>query len=445
MQRNTAAYVLGAMVLGVLVGVIIQLTAETDGFVQIYFVEGICRAGGIMFVNMLKLLIVPLIFFSIVHAVCSLNDVNQFGRLGLKTFFFYLLNTAIAIAAALCITSIVQPGKGSDFNLPSAANSDTTAQLPSLFNIIIDVIPSNPFEALAAGNILQILFMAIITGIAIQKLDNTATRKISQTFSLANSVMMKLINMVMSFAPLGVLLLSIKLAATLSVNSVGAVMSYICTVLGILSFWLFVFYPMVISLITNISPISFLKKVREQLLFALSTSSSNATIPITYKTLTDKIGVSSQIAGFAVPLGATMNMSGAAVYMTVATIFIANISGVDLSLSQTVTLALITFFLAIATGGIPGGAIVTTSILLQQLGLPIEGMAIIFATDRMLDAMCTATNVVGDTTVATIVAKTENAIHPIETTIDKKNIKADTNYDQKNISFHHKTSSESAN
>ncbi|PJE78870.1 Proton/glutamate-aspartate symporter [invertebrate metagenome] len=407
MRKNTATYILLALITGLAIGALIQLISSKDSLLQTYLVDGLFWAGGLMFVNMIKLLIVPLVFVSIVHAVCSLQDISQFGRLGIKTFLLYLVNTAIAIIAAMGLSLIIAPGRGSDIGLQSSSSELAPTSLPSLLDLIVGIVPANLFEALVQGNILQILFMAIITGIAIKKLENNETHSISHVFRLANNVMMKLINMVMQLAPVGILFLSARLASTLSMDGLMDVMSYILTVLGILLFWLLFFYPIVISLITKINPLVFLSKIREQLFFALSTSSSNATIPITYKTLTEKLGVSEQIAGFAVPMGATMNMSGAAVYMTVATLFISNSCGLHLPLSQLVTLALTVFFLAIATGGIPGGAAVTVGILLQLLGLPAEAMAIIFATDRMLDAACTATNVVGDTVVATIVAKTE--------------------------------------
>ncbi len=410
MNNNLASRIMVALVVGLLLGSAIQLFASPDGFFQSYLVHGLFHAGGNIFVGMIKLLVVPLIFISIVNAVCSLEDIGQFGRLGVKTFSLYLMNTVIAITAAIALAMIVQPGVGANLGLADESLTLSRTNLPSLLDMVIGIVPTNPFQAFAEGNILQILFMAIITGVAVKKLENHETHSVSNAFALANSVMMKLITMVMSLAPWGVFFLTAKLGATLDANSIMSVLAYVGTALAVMAIWLFVFYPLVIGITTGISPLQFIRKTREQMLFSLSTASSNATIPVTFRTLTEKLGVSEKVAGFSVPLGATMNMSGAAIYMVVATIFVANAYGVDLNATALFTLGFTAFLLAIATGGIPGGAVVTTGVLLHTLGLPIEALGIIIATDRILDAACTVTNVVGDTTVSTIVAKTEGQI-----------------------------------
>ena len=407
MSNNLASRILIALVGGLILGGLIQAIATPDGFLQTYLVQNIFGTGGSLFVAMIKLVVVPLIFVSIVNAVCTLEDVTQFGRLGVKTFSLYLINTVIAIAAAIGLAMLIQPGFGANLGLADATMSLNVKEPPSLLAMIVNVVPTNPFKAFADGNILQILFMAIITGVAIKKLENHDTHSASKAFSVANSVMMKLITMIMSLAPFGVFFLTAKLGATLDTASILSVLSYVGTALAVMVFWLLVFYPLVVGLLTRRSPLEFLSKTREQMMFALSTASSNATIPVTLRTLTDKLGVSSRVAGFSVPLGATMNMSGAAIYMAVATIFVANAYGIGLSMADLVTLGFTTFLLAIATGGIPGGAVVTTGVLLNTLGLPIEALGIIIAVDRILDAACTVVNVVGDTAVSTIVAHTE--------------------------------------
>ena len=410
MNNNLAARIMTALAVGLVLGGAIQLFASPEGFFQTYLVGGLFHAGGSIFVGMIKLLVVPLIFISIVNAVCSLEDIGQFGRLGFKTFGLYLVNTVIAISAAIGLAMIVAPGVGANLGLADESLTLSRTNLPNLLDMVIGVVPTNPFQAFAEGNILQILFMAIITGVAVKKLENHETHSVSNAFALANSVMMKLITMVMSLAPYGVFFLTAKLGATLDGNSIVSVLTYVATALAVMAIWLFVFYPMVIGAVTGISPMKFLRATREQMLFSLSTASSNATIPVTFRTLTEKLGVSEKVAGFSVPLGATMNMSGAAIYMVVATIFVANAYDVALSGTALFTLGFTAFLLAIATGGIPGGAVVTTGVLLHTLGLPVEALGIIIATDRILDAACTVTNVVGDTAVSTIVAKTEGQI-----------------------------------
>ena len=417
MNNNLAGRILISLIAGLLLGGAIQWLASPDGILQNYLIGGLFHAGGSIFVGMIKLMVVPLIFISIVNAVCGLEDISQFGRLGVKTFSLYLINTVIAIAAAIGIAMVIQPGVGADLGLSDESFTLTRTNLPSLLDMVIGIVPTNPFQAFAEGNILQILFMAILTGVAIKKLENHETHSVSKAFSLANSVMMKLVTMVMSLAPVGVFFLTGKLAATLDAASIASVFTYVMTGLLVMAIWLFVFYPLVIGLMTGISPIRFLQATREQMMFAISTASSNATIPVTFKTLIEKLGVSEKVAGFSVPLGATMNMSGAAIYMVVATIFVANAYDVVLTSTALITLGFTAFLLAIATGGIPGGAVVTTGVLLHTLGLPIEALGIILATDRILDAACTVTNVVGDTAVSTIVAKSEGQIDLVETPV----------------------------
>ncbi|MGY0219355.1 dicarboxylate/amino acid:cation symporter [Endozoicomonadaceae bacterium StTr2] len=422
MSSNLAKRILIALVMGLGLGVLIKYTGSPDGMAYSWLVNGLFSAGGSMFVAMIKLMVVPLVFISIVNAICSLEDIGQFGRLGIKTFGLYLVNTIIAITAAIVIAMMIQPGVGAQLGLADESLALSRTEVPSLLSLLTGIIPSNPVAAFAEGNILQILFMAIITGVAIKTLENKDTHSASNAFAVANNVMMKLITMVMSLAPYGVFFLTAKLAATLDTASIASVFTYVMTGLLVMSIWLFIFYPIVVGLITGTSPLNFIRKTREQMMFAVSTASSNATIPVTYRTLTEKLGVSDKVAGFSVPLGATMNMSGAAIYMAVATIFVAFAYNIDFSTGELVTLAVTTFLLAIATGGVPGGAVVTTGIILHQMGLPIEALGIIIATDRILDAVCTVTNVVGDTAVSTIVARTEGEID-LEAMRDTNNVK----------------------
>ena len=410
MNNNLAVKILISLVFGVVAGAAIQFFGAAGGLAQAWLVDGLFYAAGSMFVGMIKLLVVPLIFISIVNAVCSLEDVSQFGRLGFKTFGLYLINTVLAISGAIGVSLLVKPGVGASLGLADNTVVLSRTNVPDLLEMVVGIVPTNPVQALADGNILQILFMAILTGIAIKKLENHETHSVSRGFALANSVMMKLVTMVMGLAPLGVFFLTARLAATLDAASIVSVVAYVGTSLLVMGLWVFVVYPLMVGAMAGISPKKFLRETREQMIFAVSVASSNATIPVTFRTLTEKLGVSEKVAGFSVPLGATMNMSGAAIYMVVATLFVANAYGVDLNGPGLFTLGFTAFLLAIATGGIPGGAAVTTGVLLHTLGLPVEALGIILATDRILDAACTVTNVVGDTAVSAIVARSEGAV-----------------------------------
>ncbi|MDX1267357.1 MAG: cation:dicarboxylase symporter family transporter, partial [Oceanisphaera sp.] len=224
---------------------------------------------------------------------------------------------------------------------------------------------------------------------------------------VANQVMMKLVGLVMTLAPYGVFALMISLGATLEANTLMSVAGYVGMVVLVLAFWILVVYPLAVWLTTGVKPSEFRKATREQLLFSLSTASSNATIPVTMRTLTEKLGVSRAIAGFGVPLGATINMSGSAIYITLAAMFAANISGTPIPAGDLLTVGVTVLLMSVGVGGVPGGAVVMAGVLLHQMGLPIEAMAIIMAVDRINDMFCTASNVVGDTAVNTIVAKME--------------------------------------
>ncbi|MGF1749816.1 MULTISPECIES: dicarboxylate/amino acid:cation symporter [Vibrio] len=394
---------------GLLIGTAIQyLFAGVSLFDQ--YLLGLAEGVGGMFVSLIKLLVVPLVYVSIVCGIVELKDIKSFGRLGGKTFALYILNTVIAITFALTVGMIVQPGAGANLGGTVAATVElTSTTTPDIFSLITNIVPSNPFQAFANGDMLQIIFMAILTGLAIQALDKKGGPAI-RAFKMGNDIMMKLIGLVMSLAPYGVFALMIQLGATLDAGTLASVAGYVALVVGILILWIFIVYPIMVGATTKVSPAQFMRATREQVLFSLSTASSNATIPVTMRTLTDKIGVSKSVAGFGVPLGATMNMAGVSIYIAIATIFIANAFGQPIQMADLVTMGFTILLLSIGAGGVPGGGVVMIGVLLHQLGLPPEGLAIVAAVDRINDMFCTSSNVVGDTAVNTIVAHSEGEL-----------------------------------
>ncbi|UTV27293.1 dicarboxylate/amino acid:cation symporter [Photobacterium atrarenae] len=409
MQQSLSGKIFAGLFAGLIIGTAIQYLFNGVTFMDTY-VLGLAEGAGGMFVSLIKLLVVPLVYVSIVCGIVELKDITAFGRLGGKTFGLYIINTIIAITAALTVGMIFQPGAGAELaGTVSEAVELTTTETPDIFSLIVNIVPSNPFQAFASGDMLQIIFMAILTGLAIQALDHRGGPAI-RTFKMANELMMKLVGLVMSLAPYGVFALMVQLGATLDATTLMSVAGYVALVVAMLVFWIFFFYPMMVGLTTGIKPSEFLRHTREQILFSLSTASSNATIPVTMRTLTDKIGVSKSVAGFGVPLGATMNMSGVSIYITLATLFVANAFGQPIDSADLVTLGLTILLLSIGAGGVPGGGVVMVGVLLHQLGLPAEGLAIVAAVDRINDMFCTSSNVVGDTAVNTIVAKSENEI-----------------------------------
>lgn len=419
MDKSLSGKIFIGLFAGLLFGTAIQYLFNGITLFDTYLLGAAEGAGG-MFVSLIKLLVVPLVYVSIVCGIVDLKDITAFGRLGGKTFALYIFNTIIAISAALTIGMIFQPG--ADANLAGTISETvklTTTETPDIFSLVVNIVPSNPVQAFASGDMLQIIFMAILTGLAIQALDSRGGPAI-RTFKMANELMMKLVGLVMSLAPYGVFALMIQLGATLDAHTLLSVAGYVALVIAMLVFWIFVFYPTAVGLATGTSPKTFLRATREQILFSLSTASSNATIPVTMRTLTDKLNVSKSVAGFGVPLGATMNMSGVSIYITLATIFVANAFGQPINSEDVFTLGLTILLLSVGAGGVPGGGIVMVGVLLHQLGLPPEGLAIVAAVDRINDMFCTSSNVVGDTAVNTIVAKTEGEIGKDEVEVDAK-------------------------
>ncbi|CAH0538863.1 dicarboxylate/amino acid:cation symporter [Vibrio marisflavi] len=411
MDKSLSSKIFIGLFAGLLLGTAIQYLFSNISFFDTYVLGAAEGAGG-MFVSLIKLLVIPLVYVSIVCGIVELKDITAFGRLGGKTFTLYIVNTIIAISVALTIGMIFQPGAGA--NLAGTVSHSVelaTTDTPDIFSLVVNIVPSNPIQAFADGDMLQIIFMAILTGLAIQALDKRGGPAVN-TFKMANEIMMKLVGLVMSLAPYGVFALMVQLGATLDSHTLLSVAGYVALVLAVLVFWIFVFYPMAVGMTTKISPLKFSRATREQVMFSLSTSSSNATIPVTLRTLTEKLNVSKSVAGFGVPLGATMNMSGVSIYITLATIFVANAFGQPINAADIFTLGLTILLLSVGAGGVPGGGVVMIGVLLHQLGLPPEGLAIVAAVDRICDMFCTSSNVVGDTAVNTIVAKSEGEIEP---------------------------------
>jgi len=410
MDKSLSSKIFISLFVGLLLGTIVQYGFGAGSSVDTYFV-GTATAVGTMFVSLIKLMVVPLVFISIVCGVCELKDIKSFGRLGGKTFFLYLINTAIAITVALIVAMIVQPGVGANLaELGGNAVALTSTETPDIGQLIVNIVPSNPVQAFASGDMLQIIFMAIITGLAIQALDSKGGPAVN-AFKIANDIMMKLVSLIMSFAPIGVFALMIQLGATLNADTLMSVAGYVGLVVSLLIVWIVIVYPLAVWAMTGIRPAVFRRQIREQFLFSLSTASSNATIPVTMRTLTEKLGVSKTVAGFGVPLGATMNMSGVSIYITLATVFAANAYGTPFAVADLFTLGLTVLLLSVGAGGVPGGGIVMVGVLLTQLGLPVEALAIVAAVDRVCDMFCTSANVIGDTAVNTIVAKSEGELN----------------------------------
>ncbi|MEZ8948988.1 dicarboxylate/amino acid:cation symporter [Vibrio sp. 10N.261.51.A3] len=401
----TGRVILG-MVVGILTGFAIQSLFADNGFVNNYIVNGLFEVGGQIFVASLKMLVVPLVFVSLVCGTSSLKDLSTLGRMGGKTLALYIGTTAVAITLALTIGNLFQPGAGADL---TAASSFKSADAPSLGQVIIDMFPTNPIQAMAEGKTLQVIVFAVLFGIAISAAGKPGER-IAAVFSDLNEVIMKLVALLMNLAPYGVFFLMAKLFSGLGLGAIWNLAEYFLVLAGTLLLHGLVTYSAMLKGFTGLSPITFLRKMEDAIMFAFSTASSNATIPVTMETAKNRMGVDNKVASFTVPLGATVNMDGTAIMQGVATAFIAQAYNIDLSMGDYLMVILTATLASVGTAGVPGVGLVMLAMVLNQVGLPLEGIALIMGVDRLLDMIRTAVNITGDSAVSIIVAKSEGAL-----------------------------------
>ena len=403
--------ILIAMGVGVGLGALLQwLALPQDHLFNAVVLNGFIDGGGRIFIALLKMLVVPLVFVSLVCGAASLGDTGSVGRLGGKTIGLYLMTTAVAVSLAMLIALTTDPGLGGE-SASSMASASTfePKTAPSVKETFINVVPSNPIAAMADGKMLQVILFALLFGLALSKA-GASGEKLRAFFSDLNDVMMRLISMIIALTPIGVFCLMTQLGATLGLAEIAKVAMYFATIVIALLVHASLVYPLLLKTLTGLNPLVFLRKMREALLVAFSTSSSGATLPVTLRTVEHKLGVQNNVASFAVPLGATINMDGTAIMQGVATVFIAQFYGIDLGLSALLTVVLTATLASIGTAAVPGVGLITLTLVLDQVGLPVEGIALIIGVDRLLDMLRTAVNVTGDATVATIVASSEGQL-----------------------------------
>jgi len=362
---------------------------------------------GSVFVAALKMMVVPLVFVSLVAGVTSLSDLNALGRIGIKALALYLTTTAIAVTIALSLASLVGPGHG--FNAGSAAADFTGKAAPPLTQVLIDMVPTNPVAAMAEGNMLQIIVFALLFGVAVT-MSGARGKHVLNFFSDLDVVIMHMVEWIMRLAPYGVFALITRTFATQGLDILLPLAAYFLTLTGALAIQVFGVYPLLLKLLASLNPLTFLRKMRDPAAFAFSTASSGATIPVTLRTVEYKMGVKNSVASFTIPMGATINMDGTAMMQGVATVFIANVYGIHLGVSDYLLVVLTATLASIGTAAIPAVGLVTLTMVLGQVGLPVEGIALIIGVDRLLDMMRTVTNVTGDCAVSCIVAKSEKAL-----------------------------------
>ncbi|WP_258807197.1 dicarboxylate/amino acid:cation symporter [Pseudidiomarina sp. CB1] len=401
----TTRIVIG-MFAGILVGFLLKLLFPESVLVEGYLTKGLFHVVGQIFISSLQMLVVPLVFVSLVLGTCSISDPSTLGRLGGKAVSLYMVTTAVAITFAIFAAVLIQPGAGVEIQ------SDATfepSQAPSLAQVIIDLFPKNPFSAMADGNMLQIIVFALLFGISMALIGKSGER-LKGVFDDFNEVIMKLVVILMNLAPYGVFALMAKLFSETQFETIFSLGKYFLLVFFVLILHGVVTYSVILKTMTGLSPWMFLKKMREVQIFGFTISSSNATIPVTLETVTKRLGVSNKVGSFTVPLGATINMDGTAIMQGVATVFIAQVYLVDLSIADYAMVVLTATLASIGTAGVPGVGLIMLAMVLGQVGLPVEGIGLIIGVDRLLDMTRTAVNVTGDAMVSLIVAKSEGEL-----------------------------------
>ena len=399
--------ILIGMFSGLLLGSFISFFGlEANQFIKIYLIDGFLYIGGQVFISLLKLMVVPLVFFSLTSGVSSLDQNLSLGRIAGKTLGLYLTTTAIAITIGLTIAVLFNPGNNLDLE---TSISLSIPESPNIKDILLGIIPSNPIKAMADGNMLQIIVFSILFGIAIRSLGDSV-KIIKDAVNSITEIVLKLVMFIINIAPYGVFCLMSVLFAEKGLTVLGDLSFYFFIVVSALLLHGFLTYSLLLILFVKVNPLKFFNKIKSLMLFAFSTSSSNATIPVTLRTVIDNIGVNRKIASFTVPLGATINMDGTAIMQGVATVFIANAYSIDLLFVDYLMVILTATLASIGTAGVPGVGLIMLAMVLNQVGLPVEGIALIIGVDRLLDMLRTVVNVTGDSTVSTVVANSENQL-----------------------------------
>ena len=399
--------ILLAMVAGLLLGSFTHyLSLDDNNFIIQFGVNGILDLGGQIFIVTLKLLVVPLVFVSLACGASNLSGGISLGRIGFKTLILYLFTTAAAITLALVVANLINPGLG------MSLASDTIfvgKESPPIKQVFLEIFPSNPVKAMAEGNMLQVIVFAILVGVAISKSGEYGVR-LRNGLNDWNEVIMRLVLMLMSIAPIGVFCLMTTVFANMGFSGILDLAKYFSNVVLVLVLHFAMTYFLLLRILAGLRPLRFFKDFYPVMVYAFSTSSSSATLPITLETLEKKMGVKKEVASFTAPLGATINMDGTAIMQGVATVFIAQAYSIDIGLGGYMMVILTATMASIGTAGVPGVGLITLALVLQQVGLPVEGIALIIGVDRLLDMLRTAINVGGDATIAAIVAKSEGKL-----------------------------------
>lgn len=399
---NLTTKIFIALILGAVFGIILHYFVPASTFRDKILIDGIFYIIGNGFLRLMQMLVVPLVLCSLVCGASAIGDTKTLGKVGIKTMGFYLITTALAVAVALSVAKVINPGIGLDISAIEQTKT-TIGETASFADTLLDIIPKNPIQGLAEGNMLQIILFAILIGIILAKLGKKAY-VVSKFFAQFNDVMMEMTMIVMKVAPIGVFCLISKTFANIGFDAFVPMLKYMFSVFFALGLQCFVVYMSMFKGFTGLNPIKFIKKFAPVMGFAFSTATSNATIPMSIDTLEKKVGVNKKISSFTIPLGATINMDGTAIMQGVAVVFVAQAFHVDLTFVDYLTVIATATLASIGTAGVPGVGLITLSMVFNSVGLPVEGIALIMGIDRILDMTRTAVNITGDAVCTAIIA-----------------------------------------
>lgn len=408
--------------------------ANHDGYVRLTEFKGTYGAQryakyldfiGTIFIRLVKMLVVPLVLVSLVLGAASLGDIRKVGKIGAKSFGFFILTTAISCSIGLGVANLVGPGKGlpkeqtdalmveyaqsaeDKTQTDSAVAFKNKSTFDKIVDLFVNMIPTNPFEALAKGDMLAVIFFSLFLGITITLISPDKAQPLIKAFDGLNDAVIKMVTIAMETAPYGVFALMLSVVATLGVDILLLLLQYALAVIGGLTLHVLITHFSFLSFYVRKNPIQFLRAIKEALVMAFSTSSSSATLPISLNLAQTNLGISRQVSTFVLPLGATINMDGTALYQAVAALFIAQVFEIPLDMTQQLTIVLTATLASVGAAGVPGAGMITLALVLSTLGIPETGIALIFGLDRILDMCRTTVNVIGDLTLTAIIAKSE--------------------------------------
>jgi Na+/H+-dicarboxylate symporter len=406
------------ILIGLLSGILFGILANQLGFSA--FVFNYIKPIGSAFIRLISMVVVPLVFASLLVGTASLNDIRKLGRIGAKTVAYYLCTTAIAITIGLLLANAFRPGTGLSEQAQKrliqnsgetvGVQVETALKKPTLTDILLNIIPTNPVKAFVEGKMLQIIFFALMTGICLSFIGSERSQPVITFFESINEVVIQMVHIIMKIAPYGVFALISAVIADFGLDILFILLKYSIVVIVGLVLHVVVIYSLAIKVLGKQKIATFFRGIRPAQLIAFSTGSSSATLPVTMECTEKNLGVSREICSFALPLGATVNMNGTALYQGVSAVFIAQVYGMGLTMGQQLAVVLTATLASIGTAGTPAAGVMTLAIVLRSIGVPLEGIAIILGVERILDMCRTVVNITGDASCAVVVASTEREL-----------------------------------